>query len=153
MSVQTRRIALSLGADICWPLLYEEMLKRLDLEVEFDGERMRFESERVTIEPFPLERQPKYDVLMDRLTHWYKTTREWVKKTVLLDGTYVFNNPWSPQSMEKHTAYAAMIRLGMPVPKTWLIPPKAYERTDDLQVTLERYAKLFDLAGHVQFGQ
>ena len=145
MSVKTRRIGLSLGADICWPLAYEEIMKRFDREIEYEGERIRFAWDRVTIEPFPLERRPKYDVVMDRLTHWYKTTREWIKKAVLLDGTYVFNNPWSLQSMEKHTAYAAMIRLGMPVPKTWLVPPKSYEETDDLDVTLKRYAKLFDL--------
>jgi hypothetical protein len=26
--------------------------------------------------------------------------------------------------MEKHSAYCAMIRLGMHIPETWLIPPK-----------------------------
>ena len=38
---------------------------------------------------------------------------------------YVLNNPWSIQSMEKHTTYCAMMRLGMPVPDTWMVPPKA----------------------------
>jgi hypothetical protein len=145
MGVVTRRIGLSLGADICWPLMYEDILRRLDLEIEHEGERMRFACERVTIEPFPLERRPKYDVVLDRLTHWYHPTREWVKKTVLLDDAYVLNNPWAIQSMEKHTAYVAMIRLGLPVPRTWMVPPKDYERTDDLEVTLRRYARLFDL--------
>jgi hypothetical protein len=31
------------------------------------------------------------------------------------------------------------------VPETWMIPPKEYEPKPDLQVTLERYAKMFDL--------
>ena len=62
-----------------------------------------------------------------------------------MDGTYVFNNPWSVQSMEKQTTYCAMMDLGMPVPDTWLVPPKEYEESPDLQPTLERYAKLFDL--------
>ena len=63
-------------------------------------------------------RQPvKYDVVIDRLTHWYDTSREWIKKGVLMDGLYVFNNPWSVQSMEKHTSYAAMTALGMPDPR------------------------------------
>jgi hypothetical protein len=47
--------------------------------------------------------------------------------------------------MEKQTTYCAMIRLGMPIPDTWLIPPKEYEALPDLQTTLERYAELFDL--------
>jgi hypothetical protein len=38
-----------------------------------------------------------------------------------------------------------MIRLGMPIPETWIVPPKDYEYKPDLQVTLERYARMFDL--------
>ena len=33
----------------------------------------------------------------------------------------------------------------MPIPETWMVPPKSYEPTPDLEPTLERYAKLFDL--------
>ena len=62
-----------------------------------------------------------------------------------MDDLYVLNNPWSVQSMEKHTSYCAMMRLGMPIPETWMIPPKSYEPTPDLKPTLKRYAKLFDL--------
>jgi hypothetical protein len=57
----------------------------------------------------------------------------------------VFNNPWSVQSMEKHTAYSAMMRLGLPVPDTWMVPPKEYEPSPDLEPTLRRYARAFDL--------
>ena len=39
----------------------------------------------------------------------------------LMDGLYVFNNPWAIQSMEKHTWYCAMMRLGMPIPDTWIV--------------------------------
>ena len=140
-----RRIGLSLGADICWPLVYEEIMRRLDLTIPLGRERVRFEVERVTIEPFSLHQPGRYDVILDRVTHWYHTSREWIKKAVLMDGAYVLNNPWAIQSMEKHTTYAAMTRLGLPVPETWLIPPKDYEWTADLKVTLQRYARLFDL--------
>lgn len=47
--------------------------------------------------------------------------------------------------MEKHSTYCAMMKLGLPVPRTWLIPPKSYDPQDDLAVTLKRYARLFDL--------
>jgi hypothetical protein len=99
----------------------------------------------VQIEPFDLRASCKYDVVIDRLTHWYHTSREWIKKEILVNDLYVFNNPWSLQSMEKQTTYAAMIRLGFPVPDTWMIPPKRYQESNDLQPTLTRYAKLFDL--------
>jgi len=87
----------------------------------------------------------RYDVVLDRLTHWYHTSREWIKKAVVMNDLYVLNNPWSIQANEKHTSYAAMMRLGLPVPDTWLLPPREYEPAADLQVTLDRYAKLFDL--------
>jgi hypothetical protein len=38
-----------------------------------------------------------------------------------------------------------MMRLGMPIPDTWMLPPKSYEQLPDLRPTLQRYAKLFDL--------
>jgi hypothetical protein len=145
MSEITRRIGLSLGADLCWPACYEGVLRRLDLRIPSGGDTLRFEVERVTIEPFDLRQPVRYDVVVDRLTHWYFTSREWIKKAVVMNDTYVFNNPWSIQANEKHTTYCAMMRLGMKVPDTWMVPPKSYEQTADLKPTLARYAKLFDL--------
>lgn len=140
-----RRIGLSLGADICWPICYEEILKRLDLRIDWQGDSVSVLCDRVTIEPFDLRQPCRYDVVLDRLTHWYSTSREWIKKAILMDGLYVLNNPWAVQSMEKQTTYCAMMHLGMPIPDTWMVPPKSYDPLPDLKPTLSRYAKLFDL--------
>ncbi len=145
MADRTSLIGLSLGADLCWPICFEEVLRRLDLALPIDGDVVRFDVERVTIEPFDLRQPCRYDLVVDRLTHWYGTSREWIKKAVIMDGLYVFNNPWAIQAMEKHTSYCAMMRLGMPIPDTWMVPPKSYEPRADLEVTLQRYARLFDL--------
>ncbi len=145
MAQQTRRIGLSLGADICWPICYEALLQELDLSIPDGKDTLHFEVERINIEPFNLMQPCKYDVVIDRLTHWYHTSREWIKKSILTDDLYVFNNPWTLQSMEKQTTYSAMMRLGMPIPETWLIPPKSYAESADLQPTLRRYAKMFNL--------
>ncbi|MEM9800248.1 MAG: hypothetical protein AAGA20_07980 [Planctomycetota bacterium] len=142
---ETKRIGLSLGADICWPRCFEGVLRSWNPTLRVGGEDMRFEVDRVTIEPFDLRGKVRYDVVLDRLTHWYANTREWIKKGVLMDDLYVLNNPWSVQSMEKQTSYCAMMRLGMPIPDTWLVPPKEYEDQPDLQKTLEQYARFFDL--------
>ncbi len=142
----TRKIGLSLGADICWPICYEALLKKLDLKLSIGDDTVSFDTDRVYIEPFDLQQDCQYDVVIDRLTHWFHTSREWIKKAILVNDVYVFNNPWSLQSMEKQTSYAAMMRLGFQVPKTWMIPPKEYEESTDLQPTLDKYAKLFDLA-------
>lgn len=140
-----RQIGLSLGADICWPACYEHIMRKMDLRIPSENGTLRFDVERVSIEPFDLKQPVKYDVVIDRLTHWYHTSREWIKKGIVMNDLYVFNNPWSVQSNEKHTSYAAMMALGMPIPETWMIPPKGYSPNPDLKPTLSRYAKLFDL--------
>jgi len=145
MAAITKHIGLSLGADICWPVCYEALLNKLNLSIRLGGDTQRFEVERLNIEPFDLRQPVKYDVVIDRLTHWYHPSREWIKKAILTDDLYVFNNPWSLQAMEKHTSYCAMMRLGFPIPDTWLIPPKAYVDSPDLEPTLRQYARLFNL--------
>ena len=145
MAGLTRHIGLSLGADVCWPIAFTRILETMDLAIPWEGDTLRFEVERMTIDPFAVREETKYDVVVDRLTHWYHTRREWIKKAVILDGVYVFNNPWSVQSMEKLTTYAGMVRLGFPVPETWLVPPHSYDPVEDLEVTLQRYARHFDL--------
>ena len=64
------------------------------------------------------------DLVIDRLAHWYYHPREWLKKAALVNGTYLLNSPFTFQSMEKHRAYCAMLRLGLQVPKTMLVPYK-----------------------------
>ncbi|MCB9779888.1 MAG: hypothetical protein H6742_15085 [Alphaproteobacteria bacterium] len=144
---QHRLIGLSLGADLCWPAAFEEILEAMDLTVDLGDGPVSFSTERVVIEPFDLQYQPRYDVVLDRITHWYHISREWVKKIALMDGVYVLNNPWAIQSVEKHTSYCAMMRLGFPIPQTWMIPPKTPRESEgDVGVTVRRYGKLFDLA-------
>ena len=145
MAVQTRKIGLSLGADTCWPLCFEGILQELNPTVRVGKDEVRFAVDRVRIKPFNLRDKVDYDLVIDRLTYWYAPTREWLKKAILMDGTYVWNNPWSIESNQKHTAYAAMMALGIPIPETCMVPPKSYEPKADLAVTLHRYADLFDL--------
>jgi hypothetical protein len=145
MADVVRTIGLSLGADLCWPIYYEDILAQLSPKVKIGGDTITFRVERVTIEPFDLRQPVRYDVLLDRLTHWYHTSREWIKKAVVHDDLYVLNNPFTLQAMEKHTSYAAMMRLGLPVPETMLLPPKEYDPQPDLQLTLNQYARMFDL--------
>jgi hypothetical protein len=141
---QTRRIGLSLGADICWPAFFEDLIAELG-PLNLAGEDIAFEVDRITIEPFDLRQSSDYDLVIDRLTPWYHTSREWLKKAILMDDVYVLNSPFTLQSMQKHTSYAAMLRLGLPIPETWLLPPREYAESADLEFTLNRYARMFDL--------
>jgi hypothetical protein len=145
MPAVTRNIGLSLGADICWPLAFEEILAESRLRLDLGGDIVDFTCERLGLQPFALERGCKYDVVVDRLTHWFTLQREWIKKGVLMDDLYVYNNPWSVQSYEKHSSYCAMLALGMPIPRTFLLPQKSYQEADDLDYTLRHYASMFEL--------
>ena len=120
MTKETRTIGLSLGADLCWPAAFEELLNQLDPKIQYKGKEIDFACERVRVEPYDLQYKPKYDLVLDRVTHWYNISREWIKKITLME-VYTLNNPWAIQSMEKHTSYCAMMRLGFPIPKTWIL--------------------------------
>jgi hypothetical protein len=88
------------------------------------GGRHRIATERITMEPFDLRYRRRYELVIDRLAYWYYVPREWLKKVALMDDVYLLNSPFTFQAMEKHAAYCAMIRLGLKVPKTVLVPHK-----------------------------
>ena len=114
-------IGLLLATEEDWPTAFETMLCRIGA-VRYQGETHEFSSERIMNEPFDLRSDPRYALVIDRLSWWYDVPREWLKKTALMNNVYLLNNPFTFQAMEKHSAYCAMMRLGLKVPETWLIP-------------------------------
>src|SRR5690606_39556540 len=88
------------------------------------GEEHAFDVERITIEPFDRRAMPRYGLVIVRLAYWYYVPREWLKKIALMDDVYLLTSPFTFQSMEKHAAYCAMMRLGLKVPDTVLVPFK-----------------------------
>src|SRR5207247_1408747 len=109
------------------------------------GGRHRIATERLTIEPFDLRDRPRHELVIDRLAYWYYHPREWLKKVALMDDVYLLNSPFTFQSMEKHAAYCAMIRLGLKVPPTVLVPYKDPPDNARFQYTAARYNRPFDL--------
>jgi hypothetical protein len=105
----------------------------------------RLQAERITIEPFDLRATPRYDLVIDRLAYWNYHPREWLKKVALMDDLYLLNSPFTFQSMEKHAAYCAMLRLGLKVPQTWLVPPKKPVDNARYAYTAAKYNQPFDL--------
>ncbi|NUO19309.1 hypothetical protein HUU59_07690 [bacterium] len=141
-----RRIGLLLGNEYAWPLAYEALIERLGSHLNYQGRRFDFEVERLTIEPFNLRQPVRHHVIIDRLGYWHMTVREWLKKSALMDDSHTVNNPFTFQSMEKHSAYCVMIRLGFDIPETWLVPQKEWDPKDErARVTAENYHKMFDL--------
>jgi hypothetical protein len=142
---RTHLIGLLLGVEEDWPAAFEALLGRADLSVRDGGEMHRFTTERMTIEPFDLRMRPRHSLVIDRLGWWYPMPREWLKKVTLMDRVHLLNNPFTFQAMEKHAAYCAMIRLGLKVPQTWMLPNKTPPDNPRFAGTAQRYVRYFDL--------
>jgi hypothetical protein len=138
-------IGMLLGTEDDWPRAYEALLRRLGVVSGADGRTHRARPVRVTIEPFNLRDRPRHDLVIDRLAYWYYHPREWLKKIALMDDVYLLNSPFTFQSMEKHAAYCAMMRLGLKVPETVLVPFKNPLENSRWAYTAERYNRPFDL--------
>jgi hypothetical protein len=137
-------IGLLLGAEEDWPRAFESILRRVGL-LSVDGRDHTLSTERLTIEPFDLTDPVRTDLVIDRLAYWYYHPREWLKKAALVNGTYLLNSPFTFQSMEKHSAYCAMLRLGLKVPDTILVPYKNPVDNVRWAYTSEKYNEPFDL--------
>jgi hypothetical protein len=138
-------IGLMLGAEDDWPVAFEALLRRARLNFKEGGQTHSFTVDRVTVEPFDLRYKPKYRLVIDRAAWWYPIAREWLKKIAIMDDVYLLNNPFTFQCMEKHTAYCVMMRLGLNIPQTWLLPHKIGPSNERYQTTADRYNRLFDL--------
>ena len=141
----THLIGMLLGTEDDWPTAFEQYLGRLRPRIALDGDTHKVATERVTIEPFDLRQPVRHALVIDRLSYWYDHPREWLKKIALLDRAYLLNNPFTFQSMEKHAAFCAAIRLGFQVPATWLLPHKVPPDNERFAPTAARYNRMFDL--------
>jgi len=137
-------IGLLLATEEDWPSAFESVLARLG-PVRYGGETHEFRCERILNEPFDLAHVPRYSLVIDRLSWWYDLPREWLKKIALMNNVYLLNNPFTFQAMEKHAAYCAMLRLGLKVPSTWLIPHRLPPGDSRYVPMAERYNPKFDL--------
>ena len=138
-------IGMLLGTEDDWPTAFETIVRRLGPVADPAGDRHVHDVERVTIEPFSLRDRPRQDLVIDRLAYWYYHPREWLKKVALMDDVYLLNSPFTFQSMEKHAAYCAMMRLGLKVPETVLVPYKNPLDNARYAYTSARYNLPFDL--------
>ncbi|MBD3781866.1 MAG: hypothetical protein IE926_02750 [Micrococcales bacterium] len=145
MTATDHPVGLLLGAEEDWPTAFEALAARLGVLTAPDGSTHTVSTERMTIEPFNLRDRPHHELVIDRLAHWYYHPREWLKKVALMDDVYLLNSPFTFQSMEKHSAYCALMRLGMNVPETVLVPYKHPVDNARWAYTSARYNRGFDL--------
>ena len=144
MSVNRHLVGLLLGAEEDWPQAFEAISSRIGV-FQYAGVDHVLDTERVRIHPFNLRDRARHQVVIDRLAYWYYHPREWLKKIALMDDVYLMNSPFTFQSMEKHSAYCALIRLGMNVPDTVLVPYKNPIDNVRWAYTSHNYNDPFDL--------
>jgi hypothetical protein len=87
------------------------------------GEGVRAEYARLDITR--VDAPPPYDVLVDRISHEVPCYQP-VLKVAALAGARVVNNPFWRIADDKAFGTALAARLGVPVPKTYVLPSKAY---------------------------
>jgi hypothetical protein len=138
-------VGLLLGTEDDWPSAFEHLIAGLGPVADGAGRWHTFATERLAIEPFSLRSKPRTDLVIDRLAYWYYHPREWLKKVALMDDVYLLNSPFTFQAMEKHAAYCAMMRLGLKVPETVLVPYKNPVDHTKYAYTARRYNQPFDL--------
>jgi len=145
MTDTTHLLGLLLGTEHDWPAAFESIIRRVGPVTDSADVAHRYDVERIVIEPFGLRAKPRYDLVIDRLAYWYYHPREWLKKVALMDDVYLLNSPFTFQSMEKHAAYCAMMRLGLHVPETVLVPYKNPPEHAKYAYTAAQYNRPFDL--------
>ena len=145
MGDATHLIGLLLGTEEDWPQAFETLVSRVGPIKDASGTTHTLSTERITMEPFDLRDKPRYELVVDRLAYWYYLPREWLKKVALMDDVYLLNSPFTFQSMEKHAAYCAMLRLGLKVPQTVLVPHKNPPDNARFAYTAAKYNRHFDL--------
>jgi hypothetical protein len=153
-ATRTHLVGLLLGTENDWPVAFESLVRALGPIPDAHGTSHEIATERTTIEPFNLRDRPRQELVIDRLAYWYYHPREWLKKISLMDDVYLLNSPFTFQSMEKHSAYCAMMRLGLKIPETVLVPYKNPLDNAKYAYTAERYNRPFNLesvAGQVGY--
>jgi hypothetical protein len=145
-AARTHLVGLLLGTENDWPVAFEALVRALGPIPDAQGTHHEITTERTTIEPFNLRDKPRHSLVIDRLAYWYYVPREWLKKISLMDDVYLLNSPFTFQSMEKHSAYCAMMRLGLKIPETVLVPYKNPLDHAKYAYTASQYNRPFDLA-------
>ena len=125
-----RRIGLSLGADICWPICYQELMRRLEpIQVPHDDGTPSLRSGASVHRAL----RPSSTLSLrrgHRSAHTLVSTRpaSGSKSRSYIDDLYVFNNPWSrPVHGETNHVLCHDSTGHADSRRRVMVPPKEYE--------------------------
>lgn len=118
------KIGLLVGREYSFPPAFLDKVNEL-------GRAHGITGEYVTLGGTPMDEARRYAVIVDRISHEVEYYRAFLKLAVL-NGTYVINNPFWWTADDKFFNYAVMAKLGVAIPKTVLLPQKAYPHDVDI---------------------
>lgn len=85
-----------------------------------------FTAEMVQVGGIKADAGRQYDVIIDRISHEIPYYRSYLK-TAALNGTAIINNPFWWSADDKFFGTALAEKIGVAIPKTVLLPQKAYK--------------------------
>lgn len=112
----TKRIGLMVGREWSFPPAFMEEVSRRNAGVA---------AEFVKIGAVGMDDPPRYDVIIDRISHEVPYYRSYLKHAVV-QGVTVVNNPFMWTADDKFFGAALATKLGVASPKTLALPNKAY---------------------------
>ena len=124
MTDSVKKVGLLCGREFSFPPAFIERVNAL-------GRQHGVSAELVKLTGTKMGEPSQYRVIVDRISHEVEYFRAYLKHAVL-EGTYVINNPFWWTADDKFFNYAVAQRLGVAVPKTVVLPQKAYPADIDL---------------------
>ncbi len=95
------------------------------LIAEINGRNAGVTAEYMRVGAVRMDRAPKYEVIIDRISHDVTCYQPFLKFAALA-GTRVINNPFWRIADDKFFNAALAARIGVRVPKTYVLPAKSY---------------------------
>jgi hypothetical protein len=121
---RARTIGLLCGREYSFPPAFIERVNQL-------GAPHGLDAAMVKLGGTFMDEPARYRVIVDRISHEVEYYRGAMKHAVL-QGTYLINNPFWWTADDKYFNYSVMAKLGVAIPKTVLLPQKAYPSEFDL---------------------
>lgn len=118
------KIGLMVGREYSFPPAFIERVNTL-------GRPHGITAEFVKLAGTKMDEPPPWRVIVDRISHEVEYYRGFLKFAAL-NGTYVINNPFWWTADDKYFNYAVASKLGVAIPKTVLLPQKAYPSDVDI---------------------
>lgn len=135
-----KRVGLLVGRERSFPDALIAEIARRDRESDAG-----VVGEYATLDLTRVDRPPPFEVLVDRISHDI-TCYQPILKLAALAGTHVVNNPFFRIADDKAFGTALAARLGVPVPRTYVLPSKSYGE-DVTEASLKNLAYPLDWDG------